>query len=627
MKKKRRFRIIIGIIAIIVMVLLFFYFRNIIVDIIRFAKANDQDSINHLLKDKGLIGAVYVSVIEALQMVIVFISAEFIQIAAGISYPWYIALLLCDFGIFLGASIIFFIVRVLKVDSSLFKSSTKRIEDIKKNSKKDNGTQVLMYVLFVLPLIPFGAICYYGSSTKISYRRYILTCITGVIPSILTSILMGNMIVWFSAKGVPLYALIIGIIIIALILFVIGMTILRKKFLKENCNTQNSIFYPIFMRFFSFLVKIKSKVTYDRSKIEDLEGPCIFVSNHQSFFDFAYLTKYIYPLRVGIICNRYYFRFKFAAYWFKRLGVIPKKLFTPDIETIKKTMNNIKNKDSVLIFPEGRLSVDGTNYHIVEGTGSLFKKLNVPVVILNINGAYLSNPKWRGKSFRSRVNVSTKHVIDVSSLNALSSKEIEDIVNENLSYNEYEYALNNNFNYKQKNKAKNLDRVLYICPNCHSEFTLKTNNNTIKCTNCNKEYHLNNRYSFDYFSDSIKNIHDWYLMQCNIERKRLENVFLEEKVDVEQKDCNNPKNDKTGYGVVTLTKEGLRFKGYVEKEIEFSIPIKSLKALPFGAGTEIDCYYEDFLYYMYFKENKNQCVKWALIIDELYKLEIENESK
>ena len=90
----------------------------------------------------------------------------------------------------------------------------------KKTSGK-GGIQALMYVLFVMPVVPFGAICYFGSSMKMSYRRYILTCVTGVIPSILSSIVLGNLFIYFTASGLPLWKkeLIIVIVSISIGLF------------------------------------------------------------------------------------------------------------------------------------------------------------------------------------------------------------------------------------------------------------------------------------------------------------------------------------------------------------------------------------------------------------------------
>jgi hypothetical protein len=84
--------------------------------------------------------------------------------------------------------------------------------------------------------------------------------------------------------------------------------------------------------------------------------------------------------------------------------------------------------------------------------------------------------------------------------------------------------------------------------------------------------------------------------------------------------------DKDGQGICTLNKNTFSFKGIVNKEdVEFSIPIRNLKALAFTAGKEFECYYDDDLYYFYPNENKAQCAKWALIVDELFKAEHTNE--
>ena len=100
-----------------------------------------------------------------------------------------------------------------------------------------------MYFLFVTPIIPFGAICYYASNKKISYGRYIFTCATGVIPSIVTSILMGTSLKYFIARNLPLWALIVIIFGLGTILF-IGMFLICRKYL-FNGNKINGTPYSL----------------------------------------------------------------------------------------------------------------------------------------------------------------------------------------------------------------------------------------------------------------------------------------------------------------------------------------------------------------------------------------------
>ena len=54
-----------------------------------------------------------------------------------------------------------------------------------------------------------------------------------------------------------------------------------------------------------------------------------------------------------------------------------------------------------------------------------------------------------------------------------------------------------------------------------------------------------------------------------------------------------------------------------ENEVEFTHLVENLQALPFSVGEEYECYYDNELYYFYPKENKDTCIKVALLYDLL----------
>ena len=130
MKKKVIQRIFILLLSLICLTLVFFFFKDIMFNLIKYEKENNEAAINALLKDRGLVGMGIVSIIQALQMLVVFIPAEFIQIAAGISFPWYISILILDLGVFIGATLIYFLVNILKFDQSMFSGATKKINNL-----------------------------------------------------------------------------------------------------------------------------------------------------------------------------------------------------------------------------------------------------------------------------------------------------------------------------------------------------------------------------------------------------------------------------------------------------------------------------------------------------------------
>lgn len=619
--KKIIFKIIFAIIAVTIIVLLYSYFRNIIYEIIVAAKNNDKETIDKIIDSQTFLGHLRIIGIEALQMIAVFFSAEFIQIGAGISFSPWMAILLCDLGVFVGATVIYFLVNILKFDGGVFTKNEGRIAKLAQKNK-GKGIQTLMYILFAMPAIPIGSICYFGASKKISYRRYILTCVTGVLPDIITGILLGKVLLWFASTNIPFWVLIVCVILVMIILFTVAMLIINKLYFKNDGGNPYSSVYDYLFKLIGLKVKAKAKVKCDNSKIENLEGPFVLVGNHASHYDFWLYGKLTLPEHLSIVCNRFYFRNKIINFFFRKINVIPKKLFNPDIETIKKSMSSIKNDYSIMILPEGRLSVDGTSYDITESTGNLMKKLNVPVVICNVHGAYLTNPKWRKKRMRGKVLVEVVDVINQEELSTLTVQDIDKRINDNIQINDFEYAKEHNLTYPKKNKAKGLENVLYRCPKCHSEYTIETNNNTITCNHCHEYFEIDDNYSFLPNDYNFKNIHDWYQWMSEYESELLDNDYkLETLVKVKKMSMVNKKEDCLGTGKCTLSSEGITFEGKVDKDIQIHMTIKQLKALAFSCGEEFEFYYENDLYYFYPIDNPKQCVKWALVVDELYKKE------
>ena len=94
-KKHNRQKIFIFFVVLIILTILVFFVKNILIDMIKLQVDNDYDGMEAFIRKQGVFGPLAVIIVEALQMVVVFISAEFIQIAAGLSFPWYLALLSC----------------------------------------------------------------------------------------------------------------------------------------------------------------------------------------------------------------------------------------------------------------------------------------------------------------------------------------------------------------------------------------------------------------------------------------------------------------------------------------------------------------------------------------------------
>ena len=127
-RQRRREKLIVTLIVLAIVAMFAFFLKDIMVPFIRMQMAHDVDGATKLLQEKGLQGFLSVALIEALQMVVIFIPAEFIQISSGLSYPFPLALILCDLGVGLGATIIFALVRLFHVKSTAYEGTKKNID-------------------------------------------------------------------------------------------------------------------------------------------------------------------------------------------------------------------------------------------------------------------------------------------------------------------------------------------------------------------------------------------------------------------------------------------------------------------------------------------------------------------
>ena len=593
--------VVIAVIAVIILLFVFFL-KDIMIPLIRLEMRHDLHGVRELLADKGLFGALSVILVEALQMVVVFIPAEFIQISTGLSYPLWIAILLCDLGVCLGATIIFSLVRWFKVRNIAFEKRRGAIERLSK-TMRDRNTVLLLYLLFFMPFIPFGAICYYGSSTRLKYGKYILTVATGVIPSIVTSNLMGAAGKAFIKNSIPIPLLILIIVLLAAVLFAVIFVFLDRIYFKENEGTPDSVVYSAVKSVLNFLRKNKQKLTVDASLLKDAEVPYFMLVNHESFYDFYYVAMLDPDLRVNMVANEYYITRPVLKTLAGKIGVIPKKLFTKDLHTIGGILGNLKRGYPVVIFPEGRLSPDGRMNRIAEKSAGFYKRLGKDIVFVKISGAYLSKPKWRRRFYKSDINVSVTRVIKKDELSRYSEQELNRIIEDELYY---EDSGSENTLYKQKDKAKGLENLIYRCPDCGALYTTYSNGCSFGCTSCGKIRTLNERYVFD---DGSR-ISDLYGKITEDERKEAENVKIS--TNVRTKVFVKGKVKRRGKGFCSFDKNEFRFTSDDE---EFTIKTENIPALAFSCNDEFELYHGEELYYFYPCENKRQTARWALLAD------------
>ena len=610
--KKTTQRIVIAVSVLITVALFALFLSDILIPFIRLEIANDVEGAQALLRSKGIFGALTVILVEALQKVVVFIPAEFIQISTGLSYPFYIALILCDIGACLGATIIYVLVNTFRFSNKAYEKNEKKIEKLAARVKKDRGTQLLLYLLFIMPLIPFGAICYYGSYRKMKYGRYIFTVATGVIPSIVTSNLMGTAARYFISNDLPLWLLILIIILLAAALLAILVLFLNKVFFCGNEGTPDSMYLTVFFAALHRFCRRRQRLHVDDTLLRDLPAPYIALCNHQSFFDMYYTNRLFQNAKANpsYVVNKHFVSHPAIRKIAVKSGVIPKKLFYPDLAVPVQIMRMLKKGYPVIIFPEARLSVDGRNYSIVDKSAAFYRRLRTDLVIVKIRGSYFAKPKWRKRFFHTDVFVSAERVITKEEIAAMTDDALNRLINEALAYDASEETVGA---FRQKAKAKGLENILYRCADCGALYSTKGVGSALVCSACGGEHRLNERYLFDGEPGSIG---AYYAKIKDLEKAELSELHLE--TDVRTVIFHDSGKYKTKeQGRCTLTGEGFSYRS---DSVSFTIGFDALPALPFSVNTEFETYYNGDLYYFYPTENRRQVVRWALIVDLIKEL-------
>ena len=613
--------------------LLFILFRNQIIEVIKLAKAGDKEALGEFIESEGLNGAIIICILEAIQMVIVFMPAEIVQISAGVSYPIWFALPLCMFGVFLGATFIYFIVNVIKYEGNFSKKANNEIGELERNrnNKKKTNAQILMYLLFIMPLVPFGAICYYGSGKKIPYHKYIFTCVTGVIPSIVISWLMGNITTYILVNHPNLVFVEFATIFVVAIGLLIGLgTVFKKVFLGKNVGkyTPDGV-YGILSFVSFFICRIGRRVRFDYERTNEIKGPSIIICNHGSFTDMFIVSSFLRNYELTIVANAFFQRNYFGRVAKRHLKMINKKLFYTDLDTVKGMMGAVKQGRYLLLFPEGRLSTDSGYMGCVGDTARMLKKLNAQLVFLNIQGNYFVRPKWSDKARKGIVNVGVREIIEPEQLNELSVEKLSELIDEYVSVDEYKCIEENGYTYKSKDYTSGLDGILYKCPNCGEELTLSTYKNHIKCNSCGYDCELNNQYKFIGENVKYDTIVGWNNYQKECIEKEIENLDelnISIEVKIKKLDPTRPKKDLSGYGNFIIDKNGYTVKGFLmtnkedKQDLFFNIPFENQTGIPFGViEKEFELYYDNCLYYFFPAEDYRISAKVSLLADALYK--------
>jgi len=380
-------------------------------------------------------------------------------------------------------------------------------------------------------------------------------------------------------------------------------------------------------------VLFKNRLKVNKINMKGLKPPYILLCTHHAFIDFKVTTMAIFPRRANYIVAIDGFIKRESL--LRNVGCICKRKFTNDIVLIRQIEHSLKvNKTICAIYPEARYSLIGTTAILPESLGKMCKLMKVPVVVLNMHGNYLSQPVWNLHQRKVRLRADMTKIIDSESIKTLDVPEINRRIKEAFIYDEYRYQWETKQKITYKDRAKNIHKVLYLCPNCLTEHEMDSDGDKLWCNHCKKTWEMDEYGRLKALSGKTEFAHipDWY----EFERAHVRQLIIDGKYHFKDDVIVDSLPNADGYvrlGEARLTHgvDGFRLEGDFDGEKLLLIKeVESMYSLHieydyFQKGDCLDLSTLNDTYYLYPKTMKNVVTKLHFAVEELYKISREKK--
>lgn len=314
----------------------------------------------------------------------------------------------------------------------------------------------------------------------------------------------------------------------------------------------------------------KWKFGFSYDKMPEIDGPCIYLANHTTDFDFLFISHMIgkHSYIVGtenILRNK--LLGKFLLFFFYPIFIVKGKLSLKVVADMTKVL---KAGSDVMLFPEGNRCFNGVTEAIPPATAKLIKAVNCNVVLLRIEGGYFTQPRFSRSLRKGKVHVSLSNIIKRDQVKSTSVEDLTKLINDGLYEDAYARQEAERIKYSGKALASGLETTIYACPHCRQIGKLKSYDNVLKCE-CG--YSL----SYDEYGDlsdtagkktTIKELVKFQEELLREEMVKETHLMFCDTIDVMSIDDHKVVN--TISGVIEAYPDRLEFKGNDDIVVDFS---------------------------------------------------------
>lgn len=406
----------------------------------------------------------------------------------------------------------------------------------------------------------------------------------------------------------------------------------QEKLLQRTIKQPPRVIYPLLANIWKLLYfkKLGVNVKYEIDP-RKIKGPFVIISNHASRLDYIYTGIAMLPHRINFVAGYNEFFRSHLAFIFRLMQIIPKKNFVPDMYSMRSIRNILKGGGKVGLYVEGMSSISGANQPVTAGTGKFIKKLAVPVYMSHISGGYLTSTKYCLDERPGRVDVVISQLFTADQLEELTGEQIQDQINEVIFNDDYAWNKEHQVTFKANgNIAHNLHTLLYQCPKCRKEFTMKGEGEQIVCQACGNGARLDEKYNLTKLDEDAvipATPRDWFDWErANVRKEVQEPGFkLTEKVKLGNIPADSFLQDQktseiVGEGTITLDINGFTYDGTRNGE-PFSFHIEPQSLPTYGMCTDVTRFYTFYKNeFMEFFPEHETVEKWFMATEEIHRL-------
>jgi len=166
------------------------------------------------------------------------------------------------------------------------------------------------------------------------------------------------------------------------------------------------------------------------------EGPYIFMSNHQGYYDVFALLGHL-PFQFKWLVKKELFSIPILGWTMAAAGYIniDREGTRKTVEALNEAAQKIREGMSILIFPEGSRSPDGSIQSFKKGGFTLAIKSRVPIVPIAITGTREIMPKGKLTVAAGEIRIQMSHPIPTQSYSLKDREALIKKVNQAISEN------------------------------------------------------------------------------------------------------------------------------------------------------------------------------------------------